>query len=107
MAGAAILPAAEAGDLEAFGEAVHEFNRRAGEPFAAAQGGPYASPAVAGLIGELRQLGVAGVGQSSWGPTVFAVVGDIDIALSLALRFRGRVPVAVARVSNGHTVRTV
>src|SRR5207245_416920 len=83
IAETAILPAAETGDLGAFGEAVHEFNRRAGEPFAAAQGGPYASPAAAELIAEVRKLGIRGVGQSSWGPTVFAVVGDGDAALSL------------------------
>jgi beta-RFAP synthase len=101
-----ILPAARSGDLEAFGEAVHEFNRRAGEPFAAAQSGPYASPQIAELIAEVRRLGVRGVGQSSWGPTVFAVVGDSDSALSLALRFRGRMPVSVARASEGHTLTT-
>ncbi len=99
IAETAILPAAQAGDLEAFGEAVHEFNRRAGEPFAAAQGGPYASPAIAELIADVQTLGVRGVGQSSWGPTVFAVVADSDTALSLVLRFRSRMPVAVARVS--------
>src|SRR5262249_50227735 len=38
-----MLPAAAGGDLDTFGEAVYEFNRRAGEPFAAAQGGPYAT----------------------------------------------------------------
>ena len=104
LAETGILPAARAGDLEAFGEAVHEFNRRAGEPFAAAQGGPYASPEITNLIAAVRRSGVRGVGQSSWGPTVFAVVGDSDRALSLALRFRGRARVLVARVSGGHAV---
>ncbi|VTT97212.1 Beta-ribofuranosylaminobenzene 5'-phosphate synthase OS=Gemmata sp. Wa1-1 GN=mptG PE=4 SV=1: GHMP_kinases_C [Gemmataceae bacterium] len=101
---AAIIPAVRAGDFPAFGDAVHEFNRRAGEPFAAAQGGPYASPAVAELIAELRAAGVHGVGQSSWGPTVFAIAPDTDTALSLVLRFGRRVPAMVARVSAGHTV---
>jgi beta-RFAP synthase len=99
-----ILPAAAAGDLDAFGEAVHEFNRRAGAPFAAAQGGPYASPAAAELIAELRLAGIRGVGQSSWGPTVLAVVADHDTALSLVLRYRSQMPVTVARVSTGHRV---
>jgi beta-RFAP synthase len=104
LAHTAILPAARAADLDAFAEAVHEFNRRAGEPFAAVQGGPYASPAVTELVADLRAAGVKGVGQSSWGPTVFAVVGDSDIAMSVVLRFGRRVPVTVARVSEGHTV---
>ncbi len=101
-----MLPAARRGDLDAFGEAVHEFNRRAGEPFARAQGGPYASPAVAELISELRAIGFRGVGQSSWGPTVFAVVGGSDTALSLVLRYRNRMPVTVSRVSTGHRVES-
>jgi beta-RFAP synthase len=100
-----ILPAAEGGDVDAFGEAVYEFNRKAGEPFAAAQGGVYASPAVAELVADVRACGVRGVGQSSWGPAVFAVAGDADAALALASRFRARVPAFVARVSAGHAVR--
>ncbi|HEV3439676.1 MAG TPA: hypothetical protein VG122_20090 [Gemmata sp.] len=102
LADNAILPAARAGDLVTFGDAVHEFNRLAGEPFAANQGGCYASPAIAELIANLRQLGIRGVGQSSWGPTVFAIVGDSESALSLVRRFRNRLPVFVARVSAGH-----
>jgi beta-RFAP synthase len=97
-----ILPAARAADLEALGEAIHEFNRRAGEPFVAAQHGPYASPAIGELIAELRSQGIGGVGQSSWGPTVFALVSDAGAALELVLRYRNRLPVTVARVSTGH-----
>jgi beta-RFAP synthase len=106
LAETAISPAAARGDLDAFGEALHEFNRRAGEPFAAAQGGAYASAEIAALIAEVRGLGVRGVGQSSWGPTVFAVVGNHDAALSLVQRFRGRVAAHVTRISvGGHSVR--
>ena len=105
LAETALVPAAARGDLDAFGEAIHEFNRRAGEPFAAAQGGAYASTEIAGLIAGVRKCGVRGVGQSSWGPTVFAVVGSADTALSLVQRFRGRVPAFVARVSAGHAVQ--
>jgi len=100
----AILPAARSGDIDAFGEAVQEFNRKAGEPFAAAQGGVYASREIAELVADVRACGIRGVGQSSWGPTVFAVVGESDTALSLVLRFRSRVPTFVARISAGHTV---
>lgn len=101
-----IVPAAKAGELDAFGDAVHEFNRLAGEPFAAAQGGVYASPVIAALIAELRELGIRGVGQSSWGPTVFAIVRDLDAARSLFHRFRPRVAVSVARVAVGHRLET-
>jgi beta-RFAP synthase len=69
-----MLPAIGRSDCAAFGEAVYHFGRLAGECFAAVQGGPFASPAVAGLVNAIRNYGVAGVGQSSWGPTVFALL---------------------------------
>ncbi|MFM8271573.1 MAG: beta-RFAP synthase [Gemmata sp.] len=97
-----MLPAARAGDLDAFGDALHEYNRKAGAPFAAAQGGDYASPEVATLIADLRAAGARGVTQSSWGPAVAAVVCDRDAALSLLLRFRARVPCFVTRPALGH-----
>jgi beta-RFAP synthase len=99
-----ILPTAAQGDLRRFGEAVYEFNRLAGEPFTRVQGGIYASAEIEELIHSLRQYGIAAVGQSSWGPTVFAIVEDSDRALSLALRYRERVRVVVSRVSVGHQV---
>jgi beta-ribofuranosylaminobenzene 5'-phosphate synthase len=99
-----VMPSAETGDLDAFGEAVHQFNRLAGEPFAAAQGGPYSSPEVAELIGRIRGLGVAGVGQSSWGPAVFAIVGNPEHAAWLVHHFKGTARGWVARQSIGHRV---
>ncbi|MFO0797985.1 MAG: hypothetical protein U0804_10940 [Gemmataceae bacterium] len=99
-----MLPAAVAGDLNGFGDAVHEFNLRAGEPFATAQGGAYADPAVAALVEAIRGRGVRGVGQSSWGPSVFAVVGSADEAARLATTLPGGVRGWVARASAGHVV---
>lgn len=81
-----ILPALAEADLAAFGEAVHEFNRRVGEAFAPVQGGTYSSPAVAETIHYLRRQDVHGVGQSSWGPGVFAFVADEAAAQALHQR---------------------
>jgi predicted sugar kinase len=58
---------------------VYELNARVGDAFAPAQGGRYASAAVADCVTRLRAAGVRGVGQSSWGPTVFAVVHRDDV----------------------------
>jgi beta-ribofuranosylaminobenzene 5'-phosphate synthase len=85
-----LLPALAERDLAAFGEALYDFNARAGEAFAPVQGGRYASPRVAELVAFVRRQGVPGVGQSSWGPAVFAVVGDEDRARDLARRVRER-----------------
>jgi beta-RFAP synthase len=83
-----MLPALAEQDEEAFGEALCDFNARAGEAFAAAQGGTYGGPQVAEVIAYARRQGARGVGQSSWGPAVFAVVGDEDRADHLARRLR-------------------
>ncbi len=78
-----ILPALQEADLTAFGECVYEFNRAAGEAFTADQGGPYCCEKVTELISWLRAAGVAGAGQSSWGPTVFAMVENEPAAQNL------------------------
>jgi beta-ribofuranosylaminobenzene 5'-phosphate synthase len=89
-----MLPALAEADLEAFGESLHDFNARAGEAFAAVQGGVYSGPGVAECVEFLRGQGVRGVGQSSWGPTVFAVVGDEDRAADLRRRLSRRLDTA-------------
>jgi predicted sugar kinase len=79
-----MLPAAAEHDLQSFGEALYDFNRRSGEMFAPVQGGLYAGPAVEEVEAFIRRWGIRGVGQSSWGPTVFAIAGDQDQAEALA-----------------------
>ena len=68
-----LLPALVEHDLPAFGEALYEFNRRAGEWFLPWQHGIYADARIEERMTWLRRHGTRGVGQSSWGPTVFAV----------------------------------
>jgi predicted sugar kinase len=85
-----MLPALAEADLEAFGESLYDFNARAGEAFAGVQGGVYSGPRVAECVAFLRGEGVRGVGQSSWGPTVYAVVGDADRAADLLARLSRR-----------------
>jgi beta-RFAP synthase len=85
-----MLPALAERDLESFGEAVFDFNARVGEAFAAVQGGLYASPRIAEVVAFVRQQGVRGVGQSSWGPAVFAITAPEERAQELARRLRCR-----------------
>jgi beta-RFAP synthase len=102
-----LVPAVASPDFAAFADAVYRYNRLAGEPFAADQGGPFAGPEVTELIETLRSWGVAGVGQSSWGPTVFAFATDEHEAHHLADRARRQFPnladVTVTKANNrGH-----
>jgi beta-ribofuranosylaminobenzene 5'-phosphate synthase len=83
-----LLPALVEGDLRAFGEALHDFNARVGEAFAPIQGGLYAHAQVAEMVAWLRRQGMPGVGQSSWGPAVFAIAADEGHAQNLAARLR-------------------
>jgi predicted sugar kinase len=88
-----------------FGEAVYQFGKWAGECFSAVQGGPYASPEIERLVESIREYGVPGVGQSSWGPTVFAVVECDEEARRLKEWVRGQscykeFEITVARPNN-------
>jgi beta-RFAP synthase len=84
------LPALANADVRHFGEAVGEMQRLLGDHYAGAQGGRYTSPAVAEAMDWLEAEGVKGVGQSSWGPTGFAIIGDPDEAERLTGEARAR-----------------
>ena len=55
-----------------------DLQKRMGAYFASLQGGPFASPRVSETLDWLRAQGVAGLGQSSWGPTGFAFFASED-----------------------------
>lgn len=76
--------AANAADYAKFAAALGEYGELAGNCFAEVQGGPFASPAIAELIGAVRSLGFAGCGQSSWGPTVYVLTPSESEAETLA-----------------------
>jgi beta-RFAP synthase len=83
-----LLPALASGDLSSFGSALTEIQEITGGWFASAQGGAFATGAATALVKLLREEGAAGVGQSSWGPAVYGVVGDADSGRRLARRMR-------------------
>ncbi|MGI9457316.1 MAG: hypothetical protein ACR2NU_12200 [Aeoliella sp.] len=78
-----IIPATEAADFERFTAAVYEYGRLAGNCFESVQGGVYSSKATKQLADLLHDMKIVGVGQSSWGPTVFAFVPSARTALEL------------------------
>ncbi|MFG1351465.1 beta-ribofuranosylaminobenzene 5'-phosphate synthase family protein [Xanthobacter autotrophicus] len=85
------LPALAEGDAKAFGAVIGEWQRGLGDHYAAAQGGArFLSADVAAAIAVLEGDGVPGVGQSSWGPTGFAIVGDAAEAEALLETLRQR-----------------
>src|SRR2546430_10584409 len=85
-----LLPALAEADLMGFGTALGEVQRITGGWFAPAQGGVFASGATRELVERLREWGAVGVGQSSWGPAVYGIVGDAAAARALAGGHAGR-----------------
>ena len=67
-----IMPAAKQGQFREFADATRIYNELSGRLFASVQGGSYNGKAVTRVIEWLRDQGVLGHGQSSWGPGVFA-----------------------------------
>lgn len=79
-----VLPSLVEQRFDAFSEALFEFGRTVGEYFAPVQGGVYADPRMACLAEALRRRGLHGVGQTSWGPTLFALCKSTDEAREVA-----------------------
>lgn len=84
------LPALAEADLPRFSAAVAEIQRTVGDHFAPVQGGRYASPKVAEVLAWLSDRGIVGLGQSSWGPTGFAFLGEAAAAEAVLALARGK-----------------
>lgn len=82
------MPALVEQDLKAFGQAIQVLQQQVGDYFAPVQGGRYASRRVSEVLDYLQQAGVACFGQSSWGPTGFAIFETADSAEIFALKLK-------------------
>jgi beta-ribofuranosylaminobenzene 5'-phosphate synthase len=78
-----MLPALMEKEIVPFGQALTEIQRLVGDCFAAVQGGRYANTLSARLIAHFLKRGAYGAGQSSWGPTVYALAEEGEGALAL------------------------
>ena len=97
-----VMPAAVVAEPQAFGAGITTIQRLVGDHFAPHQGGRYASPAVAEALSAIAAQGIAGYGQSSWGPTGFALLPSEAEARSLvaSLEQPGRLRFLIARGRN-------
>jgi len=85
-----LMPALAEEDFVSFSQALGEIQHTVGDYFALAQGGRYASKSVGETLAWLESRGVAGVGQTSWGPTGFAVLDSEVRAHALLVEARER-----------------
>jgi beta-ribofuranosylaminobenzene 5'-phosphate synthase len=84
-----LLPSASPAELEAFGSALSAFNRLNGGWYTAGQDGAYSDPA-GRIIEQMADAdAVAGIGQSSWGPAVWALT-DSDREDRLKTRLKNK-----------------
>jgi predicted sugar kinase len=84
----ALLPALAEADLATFGATLNRIQTTTGQWFASVQGGPFAIGASEELVRRMSEWGAIGVGQSSWGPTVYGIVEGDDAAIRIADRMR-------------------
>ena len=85
-----LMPALAEADLATFGEALTAIQAINGRWFASVQGGTFAPGPSEELVRRMTEWGAAGVGQSSWGPTVYGIVEGADCAARLADQVRSR-----------------
>lgn len=81
-----ILPAITRADFDAFSESIYEYGVRSGEYYRDFQGGSFHSEGVARVVAWLRDSGVQGIVQSSWGPTLVAFARCREAAVELQQR---------------------
>jgi beta-RFAP synthase len=83
-----LLPALVEADLPSFGQALSEVQRITGSWFAGPQGGVFAPGDTERLVSDMASWGALGVGQSSWGPAAYGLVGSAAAAEELAGKVR-------------------
>jgi beta-RFAP synthase len=84
----ALLPALAEDDLATFGSALTSIQEITGRWFAEIQGGTFAQGPTKELVRRMIEWGVAGVGQSSWGPAVYGIIDGDEAGARLADRVR-------------------
>ena len=83
-----VLPAIVEQNCIQFGGAITEIQNIVGDYFSSAQGGRYTSPFLGSILDRLSIDGASGVGQSSWGPTGFAIFANETIAFQALKKIR-------------------
>jgi beta-ribofuranosylaminobenzene 5'-phosphate synthase len=101
-----MLPALVGRDAAAFGQSLTAIQRIVGSWFRAVQGGTFASPLGAKIARAMARGGALGVGQSSWGPTVYGMTTSEKVADAMehevrrALPSKVQVTILLARADN-------
>jgi beta-ribofuranosylaminobenzene 5'-phosphate synthase len=82
-----LLPSLDAEDIEGFGSALTEIDKKTGMYFEKAQGGMYRDKMAPEIIESMLHSGAHGSGQSSWGPALYGLV-KVNEAMTVADHMR-------------------
>ena len=94
-----MLPSIIENDCVRFGASVGRIQARIGEFFSTVQGGLFASDKVRQTLELLQENKATGIGQTSWGPTGFAVFPDKKSAVQAVDMIIGRDPRVKFRIA--------
>jgi beta-ribofuranosylaminobenzene 5'-phosphate synthase len=94
-----MLPALIEKDILGFGQALTSIQYMVGDCFASVQGGRFSNPISEKMVDFFLNRGAAGVGQSSWGPTVYGLIQGRDQARQLARQAQ----IYLAEIGGGQT----
>ncbi|MEI8020750.1 MAG: hypothetical protein WCH39_21280, partial [Schlesneria sp.] len=83
------LPAVIEADFARCGDSMFEYGKVVGEFFSPTQGGVFAHPRMYEWADTVRQRGISGVAQTSWGPTLAALCSSDAMAQQLHRDFAG------------------
>ena len=100
-----MLPSIIENDCRQFGAAVSRIQTSIGECFNSAQGGVFASDKVRRILELLLENKATGIGQSSWGPTGFAVFPDKKSAMQAVDMIAGQDSRVKIRLAGGENRR--
>ena len=75
-----LVPSIIDSDIKSFGKALTELDILTGRSFELSQGGIYSNESAEKCVNQMLKAGAAGAGQSSWGPTIYALTDNIKTA---------------------------
>jgi len=65
-----------ASELDVLSKAIQRYGNRIGDTFLPVQGGRFRDPVCEAIVSQFVNLGVQGVAQTSWGPTILGLCGN-------------------------------
>ena len=84
-----MIPSLLEKNIQLFGAAMTSIDRMFGEYWSESQGGVFSHPIIQSCVEFLLENGAHGVGQSSWGPTLYGIVEGESEAQNIAEKLEG------------------